>query len=149
MPILDTTFEIDAPVATVWEALTDFPRYGEWNLALPSLTGEARVGSTLTAALALGPTAKPMNVQADVLALDPDRRFSWRGNLGADALFTGLREFTLESLGPTTTRVRHLESLTGLIAPVFYAVKRKGVDWHHHELNASLKRRAEDLAARP
>jgi hypothetical protein len=44
--------------------------------------------------------------------------------------------------------VRHVESLTGLIAPLFYAAKRKGVDWHHHELNASLKRRAEELAAR-
>lgn len=112
------------------------------------MTGEARVGSTLTAALALGPTAKPMNVRADILTLDPDRHFSWRGDLGADILFTGFREFTLEPLAPTTTQVRHLESLTGLIAPVFYAVKRKGVDWHHHELNASLKRRGEELAAR-
>ena len=149
MPVLDTTFEIDAAASTVWEALTDFPRYSEWNVALPSLTGELHVGSTLTAALALGPGAKPMTVKADVVRLDRERCFSWQGNLGADVLFTGFREFALESLGSKTTRVRHVESLTGLIAPVFYAVKRKGVDWHHRELNASLKRRAEDLATRP
>jgi len=148
MPVLDTTFEIDAPAAAVWEALTDFPRYGEWNLALPSVTGEPRVGSTLTLALALGTGAKPMEVQADVLELDPERCFAWRGNLGADFLFTGFREFILEPADGDGTRVRHVESVTGLIAPVFYAVKRKGVDWHHHELNASLRRRAVELAAR-
>lgn len=148
MPVLDTTFEIDAPAAAVWEALTDFPRYGEWNVALPALTGDPQVGSTLNIALALGAGAKPMAVRADVLKLDPERCFTWRGNLGADFLFTGFREFTLEPTDSGGTRVRHVESVTGLIAPVFYAVKKKGVDWHHHELNASLTRRAEELAAR-
>jgi hypothetical protein len=89
-----------------------------------------------------------LKVQADVLRLDPEQCFSWRGNLGADVLLTGFREFTLEPLGPATTRVRHVESLAGIIAPLFYAAKRKGMDWHHHELDALLKRRAEELVAR-
>lgn len=148
MPTLDTTFEIDAPPAAVWEALTDFPRFGEWNPALPSVTGEPQVGSTLDLALVLGVGAKPMNVQADILKLDAERCFSWRGNLGADFLFCGFREFTLEPTADGGTRVRHIESVTGLIAPVFFAVKRKGIHWHHHELNASLGRRAVALAAR-
>lgn len=148
MPTLDTTFEVDAPPAAVWEALTDFSRYGEWNPALPSLTGDPRVGSTLDIALVLGAGAKPMDVQADILKLDPERCFSWRGHLGADFLFSGFREFTLEPTESGGTRVRHVESVTGLIAPLFFAVKRKGIGWHHHELNASLTRRAVALSAR-
>ena len=148
MPTLDTTFEIFAPPAVVWDALTDFGRYGEWNPALPSVTGEPRVGSTLDLALVLGEGAKPMDVQADILKLDTERCFSWRGHLGADVLFSGFREFTLEPTEDGGTRVRHIESVTGLIAPLFYAVKRKGVHWHHHELNAALAQRAVALTAR-
>lgn len=148
MPTLDSTFEIPAPPAIVWDALTDFARFGEWNPALPSVTGEARVGSTLDIALVLGPGAKPMAVQAEVLTLDTERRFTWRGHLGADVVFSGFRDFTLEPTEGGGTRIRHVESVTGLIAPLFYAAKRKGIHWHHRELNESLGRRAVALSGR-
>lgn len=146
MATYDTTFEIDAQAAQVWSALTDFGRYGEWNTFLPSLQGEPRVGSTLALALVLGQGTKPMNITAKVLKVDPERCFTWQGNLGAEFLFKGFREFTLEPLGPDRTRVRHVESITGLIAAVFHAVKKKGVAAHHHGFNACLKQRAEELA---
>ena len=78
MTTYDTTFEIEAPDAEVWSALTDFTRYNEWNTFLPSLTGEARVGSTLAIALVLGEETKPMNVSAEVLKFDPERCFTWQ-----------------------------------------------------------------------
>jgi hypothetical protein len=143
----DTTFEVDAPAARVWSALTEFPRYGEWNPFLPSLTGDARVGTTLAIALVLGEGTKPMNVSAEVLEFDPDRRFTWQGHLGAEFLFKGFREFSLEPLGPDRTQVRHVETITGLIAPVFHAVKKKGMATHHDGFDACLTRRAEELAA--
>lgn len=146
MATYDTTFDIDAPIAQVWSALTDFPRYGDWNTFLPSLTGEPRVGSTLAIALVLGEGVKPMNVGAKILTLDQEHCFTWQGNLGADFLFKGFREFTLEPLASDKTQVRHVESITGLIAPVFLAVKRTGVAAHHHGFNTCLKQRAEELA---
>jgi hypothetical protein len=146
MATYDTTFEIGAQATQVWSALTDFGRYGEWNTFLPSLTGEPRVGSTLAIALALGQGAKPMNVTATVLKVDPERYLSWQGNLGAEFLFKGFRAFTLEPFGPDKTRVRHVESITGLIAAIFHAVKKKGIGAHHHGFNTCLKERAEELA---
>jgi hypothetical protein len=134
----DTTFEVDAPAARVWSALTEFPRYGEWNPFLPSLTGDASVGSTLAIALVLGEGTKPMNVSAKVLKFDAERRFTWQDNLGAEFLFKGFREFTLDALGPDKTQVRHVESITGLVAPVFHAVKKKGLQAHHDGFNACL-----------
>jgi hypothetical protein len=146
MATYDTTFEIAAPAAHVWSALTDFSRYGEWNVFLPSLEGDPRVGSTLSIALVLGEGTRPMNVSAKVLKLDLERCFAWEGDLGAAFLFKGFREFTVTPLGSGTTQVRHVESMTGLIAPVFHAIKKKGIEAHHHGFNTCLKRRAEELA---
>jgi hypothetical protein len=147
MATYDTTFEIEAPAAHVWSALTDFSSYDEWNTFLPALSGDARVGGTLAIALVLGEGTKLMKVTAKVLKFEPERCFTWQGNLGADFLFKGFRQFTLEPLGSDKTEVRHLEVMTGLIAPVFHAAKKEGVAAHHHGFNACLKQRAEQLAS--
>ena len=45
-----------------------------------------------------------------------------------------------------TARFRHVESLSGLIVPVFLLAKGKDVEQHHHGLNRCVKERAEELA---
>jgi hypothetical protein len=147
MKAYDSILEIDAPAEQVWAVLTDFSAYPEWNPALPTIGGDLSVGSTLSMELDLG--GRRMAVTAEVQELEPGRRFSWKGNLGADLLFTGRREFTVSSAGPDTTTFRHVESLRGLIVPVFLLAKGKAVAGHHHGLNAAVKKRAEELASRP
>ena len=146
MTTYDTTFEIDAPAATVWSVLTDFARYSEWNSAVPSLVGELRVGSILSIRLQM--SDKSMDVEAEVQELKPETRFSWRGHLGTEFLFTGIREFTIEPLGPSTTSFRHYESIRGLLVPPFLLLKRKALAEHHHGFNTSIKDRAEELSPR-
>jgi hypothetical protein len=147
MKTFDTTLEIDAPAGQVWAVLTDFAAYPEWNPALPKISGDLSVGSTLSMELDLG--GKRMAVTAAVQELEPGRRFSWKGHLGADVLFTGRREFTVSSTGPGTSSCRHVESLQGLIVPLFMLAKGKAVAGHHHGLNVAVKQRAEELASRP
>ena len=142
----DTTLEIDAPAEQVWAVLTDFPAYGEWNTALPSLSGDLRVGSTLAMDLNLG--GRPMAVTADVQELEPGRHFSWKGHLGTELLFKGERAFTVEPLGADRSRFRHVESISGLLSGPFLLVKGNAVAEHHHSLNASLKQRSEERASR-
>lgn len=146
MKTYDSTLEVDAPAEQVWAVLTDFATYPEWNTALPTISGDLSVGSTLSMELDLD--GKRMAVTADVQEFEPGRRFSWKGNLGADALFTGRREFTVTATGPGTSTFRHVESLSGLIVPVFLLAKGKAVAGHHHGFNAAVKQRAEGLAAR-
>ena len=147
MKTFDSILEIDAPAEQVWEVLTDFAAYPEWNPALPTISGDLSVGSTLAMELDLG--GKRMAVTAEVQELEPGRAFSWKGHLAADALFTGRRKFTVASTGPGTSSFRHVESLRGLIVPAFMLAKGKAVAGHHHGLNAAVKQRAEELASRP
>jgi len=146
MKTYDSTLEISASATQVWAVLTDFASYAEWNSALPRLSGDLGVGNTLSMDLDLG--GKRMAVTADVQDLEPGRSFSWKGKLGAEVLFTGRREFTVADDGPGTSTFRHVESLSGLIVPVFLLAKGKAVGEHHHGFNRSVKQRAEELAGR-
>jgi hypothetical protein len=145
MTTYDTTLEIDAPASQVWSVLIDFPHYPEWNSAVTSLAGEARVGSILSVRLDM--SGKPMDVKAEVQEFEPETRFSWRGHLGAEFLFTGIRAFTVESLQTGATRFRHYEAIRGLLVPPFLLFKGKALAAHHHGFNRSIKQRAETLAS--
>jgi hypothetical protein len=61
---------------TVWNVLTDFPRYLEWNSILPKVEGEAVPESELKVALHL-PGWGRRNIQARVTGCIPPKYFSF------------------------------------------------------------------------
>ena len=142
MALHRTDFEIDASDAEVWAVLTDLQSYPEWNRALPAISGELREGSTLSMTLAL-PGRPALNVKANIVELVPNRRFCWRGHLGADVLFTGYRVFAIEPLAADRVRFTHIEDLSGWLAPVFELMMGGPAQRHHENLNDSLKHRVE------
>ena len=48
MKSIRTDIAIDAPPETIWQILTDFSRYPEWNPFIPAAEGAAREGETIT-----------------------------------------------------------------------------------------------------
>ena len=142
-----TDFQIDASAEQVWAVLVDFENYADWNPSLPSISGELREGSTVSLTLAL-PGRPNLNVKAQLREVTPNRRLTWRGRMGADRLFTGYREFSIEPVAENKVRFTHVEDLRGLLAPAFEALMGGSVQRHHDTFNESLKSRAEDMAAR-
>jgi hypothetical protein len=141
-----TDFEIDASDEQVWAVLVDFASYPDWNPSVPSISGDLRAGSTVSLTLAL-PGRPNLDVKAQLRDVTPNRLLTWRGNLGADRLFTGYREFAIDPLSEDKVRVTHVEDLRGLLAPVFEALMGRPVQRHHEAFDDSLKRRAEGIAA--
>jgi len=146
MAVFRTTFPIAASAETVWGILVDFERWSEWNPSVPSISGDARLGSTLSMTLAM-PHRPSAKVKAEITELDLGRRFSWHGNIGGDRLFAGTREFEIDAQSDGTVLVTHVETVTGLLFPVFRAVMGSAIQEHHDYLNAALRDRAEDIAA--
>lgn len=145
MAVLRTTLGIDAAPAVVWDVLADFPRWSEWNTAVPSISGEPAVGSSVSLRLVL-PGRPAANVKATLTEVVPGRRLRWRGNIGADWFFLGDRDFVIEDAGDGGTRFTHVEQINGAFVPVFRLIMGGAIQAHHDGLNAALKARAEEIA---
>lgn len=142
MAVYRTTFAIDAPAEKVWEVITDFDRYPEWNPSIPSIEGEPRAGSTLAIKLAM-PHRPSANVKATLTEVEPERRLIWDGNVGSDRIFRGHREFLIDPQPGGSVLFTHVEDVSGLLFPVFRAVMGSAIQGHHEGLNAAVKQRAE------
>ena len=140
-----TTFPIDASSEVVWSVLVDFDRYPEWNPSLPSIAGDLRVGSTVSMTLKMPGRPSP-KVKAELTEVVPQQRLVWHGNVGADWLFAGDRQFVIEPGDGDTVLFTHVESVRGLLFPVFRALMGSAIQRHHDALNTALTQRAQELA---
>lgn len=111
---LRTEIEIAAPPAVVWQVLTDFSRYGEWNPFLASVEGSLSVGSELQIVVS-PPETREYHIVAKVVACEAERELRWRGNWGADFLFRGEHFFRLVPLEHGHTRFVHGEDFAGIL----------------------------------
>ncbi len=142
MAVYRTSFAIDAPAERVWEVLTDFDRWPEWNPSIPAIAGEPRVGSTLALTLAM-PGRPSAKVKAKLTEVVPGRRLIWDGNLGTDRLFAGHREFLIEPQSDDDVLFTHVEDVSGVLFPLFRVVMGDAIRRHHEGLNDAVKERAE------
>ena len=53
MATYKTSLDINAPAGRVWQILTSFDRYREWNPQIPRAAGKAEEGTQITLRLAL------------------------------------------------------------------------------------------------
>jgi hypothetical protein len=73
---LRAEIEIGAPPERVWQVLTDFGAYPEWNPFIRSIEGEPRVGSRLKVRIQ-PPGARAMTFRPTVRAAKPARELRW------------------------------------------------------------------------
>ena len=74
---LRTEVEIDASASAVWQALTDFSRYPEWNPFIASVEGDCAPGRRLKITLTL-PGGQERTPRVMLLTFDPPHELRWR-----------------------------------------------------------------------
>ena len=142
MRTLHSEIEIDAPPARVWEVLTDFDAYPDWNSFVTSIEGEAREGAKLTVRMA-PPGGRAMTIAPTVIAVQPERELRWLGRLMLPRIFDGEHIFELHPRDGGGTRLVHREEFRGvLVAPLLGWVGAKTLRGFE-EMNVALKARAE------
>lgn len=73
MAVYRTNSPIAATAEAVWGILIDFERWQEWNPSIPSISGEAQLGSTLKLTLAMSGRLSA-KVEAKLTEVVPERR---------------------------------------------------------------------------
>jgi hypothetical protein len=147
MKSLHTAIDIDASAERVWDVLTDFDAYPEWNPFITRIAGTPRVGERLDIRLQ-PPGGMGITLHPKVLEVVPARTLRWLGRLMLPGIFDGEHHFELEPLGPNRTRLIQDERFTGLLVGLFASSLDQHTLAGFHAMNAALKARAEGLFAR-
>jgi len=130
----------------VWEILTDFRAYPEWNPFIPRITGSLETGSRLDVQLQ-PPGGRGVRMRPTVQAVEPSRELRWLGHLGIPGLFDGEHRFRIEAVGADRVRFVQEERFTGLLAPLVLRFVERSTQQGFEAMNQALKARAEQLSS--
>jgi hypothetical protein len=145
---LHAEVEIGATPDRVWEVLTDFAAYQDWNPFIVQAAGQAVPGTRLELHMRLS-GRRPTTIRPEVLEADPARRFRWLGRVLVPGVFDGEHTFTIEPAGPGRARLTQHEEFRGLLAPLVVKLIAKPTLASFHQMNQALKTRVEQPTRTP
>ena len=94
----------------------NFDNYPKWNPFITSISGKPKSGSRLTVSIN-PPGGKGMTFKPNILTLEANKEFRWKGKLGINGIFDGEHYFILESVDNDITKFIHGEKFSGLLVP--------------------------------
>ncbi len=139
---IKTEILIHSTPETIWNILTDFKKYPEWNPFITSIEGKAEVGMKIKARMQ-PPEAKGMTFTPKILAFRANKEFRWIGHLLFPGLFDGEHCFELIDHGNGTTTFIQKENFKGILVPIFSKMLDVNTVNGFKLMNEKLKLRAE------
>ena len=141
MKELCTEIEISASAEKVWQILTDFLRYPEWNPFITSASGEAVVNEKVD--VSIHSASKEMKLHCTIARLVPNKILVWNYHVVHPTLFRGEHRFSIESIDAGKVRFIDCEIFNGIL--VF--LQAKDIDTNTKQgfmaMDQALKIRAE------
>ncbi len=145
---LRAEINIDASADRVWEVLTNFAAYREWNPFMIEASGEAAVGERLR--IRMQPQGgRAITFRPTVLEAVPGKRLRWLGHLLVPKIFDGEHSFTIDPIGAGRARLIQQEAFGGVLAPLLGRSLERRTLPAFHRMNEALKRRAEQAVGGP
>jgi len=145
MKELNCEIDIQASDERVWQLLTDFASFPQWNPFIRRASGEPKTGTRLE--VTMQPSgARGMTFRPTVLKAEPKRELRWLGHLLIPGLFDGEHSFTIEPLEANHVRFVQRERFTGILVPLFAHGLDTDARRGFEEMNQALKMRAEQSA---
>jgi hypothetical protein len=139
---LRTEIEIDASAERVWQVLTDFAAYPEWNPFLVRASGTPAEGERLT--IRMQPAGgRAMTFRPRVREVAPERRLRWLGHLVMPGIFDGEHSFSIEPLADGGVRLVQAEDFRGVLVPLLARLLERRTRPAFEQMNRALKQRAE------
>ena len=144
MPVkeLHSEIEIAASAQRVWDILTDFSSYPQWNPFIRRISGEAKIGERLDVHLE-PPESRGVTLKPKVLNIEPNRELRWLGHLLVPGLFDGDHTLAIEPLEENRVRFVQREAFKGLLAPLLAGSLDNNTRRGFEAMNRALKERAE------
>ena len=142
MKELHSQIEIEAPAERVWQVLTDFAAYPEWNPFIRRVNGRPEVNEQLVVRMRPSGT-KGMTFRPTVMKAVPNRQLRWLGRLLVPGLFDGEHIFEIEELDRDRVLFIQREVFKGLLVPLLARSLDRDTQRGFEEMNRALRERAE------
>lgn len=137
-----TEIEINAPAEKVWQVLTNFEQFPNWNPFIHSAKGEIRVEERLE--VYLKPSgARGMTFKPQVMKAEKNSEFRWLGHLLIPALFDGEHIFKIEAINENRVNFIQREIFKGILVPLLWKQLNTSTRMGFEEMDQALKNRAE------
>lgn len=142
--VIEETLEVAAPATTVWEVVTDFARYGEWNPFVVGCASTLEVGSAIDMRVHVFDSfAQPQ--RETIFEHVPGQRFCY--GLAGNALgaLSSRRSHEVRSQGGRrATYCSHFE-LSGWLSPLVRGLFGRNLERGFHKMTLAIGKRAEAL----
>jgi hypothetical protein len=137
-----TEIEIKASPERVWQVLTDFENFPQWNPFIRQINGEVKVGTKLEVHL-LTSSGKSRIYRPTITKVEPYHELRWFGKSFLPGMFNGERIFTIEQ--PVTNHIRfmHREIFSGLGVSLAGDRLDRDIRGSFEKMNNALKDRIE------
>jgi hypothetical protein len=139
-----TEIEISAPPSRVWEVLTDFSHFPDWNPFILELKGSVCQDATIRYRFEFPPGIRIWTT-AEVLRFEQDRELRWAAHFLTPRMFNGEHYFVIEPMSGTKVTFYHGEIFSGLLLPVVRPILQKHAQRTYQALNTALRQRVEAL----
>lgn len=144
---LQASVEIESTLERVWEILTDFDGYPDWNPFIRRISGRLEPGERIEVRIE-PPGLRGMTFRPKVLAVERQREIRWLGRLLVPRLFDGEHQLLLEPSPENRVHFVQRERFRGGLVPFLGGTLRK-TRIGFEEMNNALKIRAEKPAGAP
>lgn len=111
-----TEIIIESTPEKVWQVLTAFENYSNWNPFITTISGEKKVGSKLATQI-IPPNRKPMKFTPTLLVVDTNQELRWLGSGPIKGLFDGEHFFKIIDQCNGTVKFEHGEKFSGILVP--------------------------------
>lgn len=135
--------QVNASSMSVWNILTDFEKYEQWNPFIHRVVGEPKEGSRIKIQLRT-PGGRNRQYEPIVTKLDPGRELRW---VGKSMLLTGEHVFVIEEKQTDNVLFIQQEIFGGLLTTFFGRSTHEDIEAGLRQMNEALKERAERTKA--
>ncbi len=142
MNVKQSEIEIAAPAQKVWDILTDFARFPEWNPFMRRANGQVKTGERLAVYLQTS-SGSGMTFRPTVLKAESPHELRWLGHLIIPGLFDGEHSLTIEPISTNRVRFVQREVFTGILVSLIDRMIGKDTQRAFEKMNLALKQRAE------
>ena len=128
----------------MWEILSDFDNYKNWNPFVKSIEGKVVEGKKFKVTIQQ-PNSKPMTFSPKCLKFEQNKELRWLGHLLIPGIFDGEHIFELMDTKDGNTVFIQREKFKGILVPFIWKTLNKDTRNGFELMNHELKMRVENL----